>query len=270
MLMVMVRRLFCVIAGLLFWLAECVYGSEVEVNEDQGQSIISPWSGSGGEMGFATAHGNSTTESLNGRLKLRYSTADDNWLHSMDVFGLRSRTTYTRIDSSGVSHRQKQTTAHRYSISLGSALRISERQQFTSTVRYERDDFAAFDRRQIFGLGYGGRLIDGQRMALDTQIGPGSRRAREAKTGVYSTDFIGRALFDLNIKLTGNTELTDTLLAESGPDNTFVQNDLGLAVTMNQHLALKINWQARSNSHVDDGKRNIDTLLTMNVVYQFK
>jgi len=259
----MLLRLVCV---MFLVCVDAAYANDA----DEADGTSSPWSGSGGEMGFATAHGNSTTESLNGRLKLRYNADDDRWLHSMDVFGLRSRATYTRTDSNGISYRLKQTTAHRYSITVGSALQISERQQFTSTIRYERDDFAAFDRRQILGLGYGGRLIDKPRVALDTQIGPGSRRAREAKTGDYSTDFIGRALFDLTIGLTENTELIDTLLAESGPDNTFVQNDLGLAVAMNQHLALKINWQARSNSHVDDGRRNLDTLLTMNVVYQFK
>jgi len=239
-----------------------------EVDENQAKDTPSPWSGSGGEMGFATAHGNSTTESLNGRLKLRYAT--EHWLHSVDVFGLRSRATYTRTDNNGVNYRQRQTTAHRYSISVGSARQISERQQFSSTVRYERDDFAAFDRRQIFGLGYGVRLVDGQRVVLDTQLGPGIRRDREAKTGHYATNSIGRALFDLKITLTENTELIDSLLAESGTDNTFVQNDLGLAVTMNEHLALKINWQARSNSYADVGRRNIDTLLTMNVVYRFK
>jgi len=260
----MLSRLLCVVWAVFLLWSELACADEI----DESPGMTSPWSGSGGEMGFATAHGNSTTESLNGRLKLRYAT--DNWLHSMDLFGLRSRATYTRTDNNGISRRMRQTTAQRYSISLGNARQISERQQFSTTVRYERDDFAAFDRRQILGLGYGGRLVDGQRVILDTQLGPGVRHDREAKTGKYVTNSIGRALFDLKINLTENTELIDTLLAESGADNTFVQNDLGLAVAMNQHLALKINWQTRSNSHVDEGNRHIDTLLTMNVVYQFK
>jgi len=262
----MMPGLRCLAMVVVLFSVESACADEIEINLSQ--STPSRWRDSGGEMGFAAAHGNSTTESLNGRLKLRYAT--DNWLHSTDLFGLRSRATYTRTDDNGLSHRQKQTTAHRYSVTVGSARQLSERQQFSTTIRYERDDFAAFDRRQIFGLGYGGRLIDGQRLVLDTQLGPGIRRDREARTGHYATNSIGRALFDLKIKLTKNTELIDSLLAESGADNTFVQNDLGLAVAMNQHLALKINWQARSNSHADDGQRHIDTLLTMNVVYQFK
>ena len=50
--------------------------------------MSSPWSGSGGELGFASARGNSSTESFNGSLRLRYT--DGDWVHSMDLFGLRS------------------------------------------------------------------------------------------------------------------------------------------------------------------------------------
>ena len=49
-------------------------------------AMTSPWSGSGGELGFASARGNSNTESFNGRLRLRYT--DDDWVHSMALFGL--------------------------------------------------------------------------------------------------------------------------------------------------------------------------------------
>ena len=87
-------------------------------------AMSSPWSGSGGELGFASAHGNSTTESFNGRLKLRHS--DDDWVHSMDLFGLRSSAQYKQTADDGTVTRKRQTTANRYTASAGSALQLGE------------------------------------------------------------------------------------------------------------------------------------------------
>ena len=231
-------------------------------------AMSSPWSGSGGELGFASAHGNSTTESFNGRLKLRYT--DDDWIHSMDLFGLRSSAEYTETADDGSTTRKRQTTANRYTGSAGSALQLGEHRQLTATVRYESDDFATYDRQASFGLGYGTRLIDGERLTLDTQIGPGVRRSHNADTDEDRTGLIGRGLFDLKFAVTENTELVNSLLVESGSYNTFAQNDFGVSVSMNKHFALKAGWQARHNSDVAEDKRKTDTLTTMNVVYSFK
>jgi putative salt-induced outer membrane protein len=231
-------------------------------------AMSSPWSGSGGEFGFASAHGNSTTESFNGRLKLRHT--DDDWVHSMDLFALRSSAQYTETADDGSTTRKRQTTANRYSATAGSALQLGEYRQITATVRLESDDFATYDRQSSFGLGYGTRLIDGERVSLDAQIGPGVRRSHNADTDQTRTEFIGRGLFDLKFSMTDNTDLFNTLLVESGSYNTFAQNDFGLAVNMNKHFALKAGWQARHNSDVSNNKRKTDTLTTMNVVYSFK
>ena len=65
-------------------------------------------------------------------------------------------------------------------------------------------------------------------------------------------------------------DFVNKLLVESGEYNTFAQNDLGVSVTMNSHLALKAGWQARHNSDVAPDRKRTDTLTTMNVVYRFK
>ena len=88
---------------------------------------------------------------------------------------------------------------------------------------------------------------------------------RDAEAG-----FIGRGLIDMRYALSENTEIVNKLLVESGEYNTFAQNDLGVSVTMNSHLALKAGWQARHNSDVAPDIKKTDTLTTMNVVYRFK
>ena len=231
-------------------------------------AMTSPWSGSGGEFGFASARGNSNTESANGRLRLRYT--DDDWVHSMDLFGLRSRSEAMQTSDDGTTTRVSSTTANRYTGSAGSALQLGEHRQLTATVRYEQDDFATYDRQSSFGLGYGTRLLDNDRFYVDAQIGPGVRRTHNTEDDETRTGLIGRGFFDVKYTLTPNTDLVNTLLVESGSYNTFAQNDFGVAVSMNEHLALKAGWQARHNSDVGQDKRRTDTLTTMNVVYKFK
>jgi putative salt-induced outer membrane protein len=70
--------------------------------------------------------------------------------------------------------------------------------------------------------------------------------------------------------LTGNTQLYNTLLMESGSDNTFAQNDTGVTVAMNEAFALKAGVQLRHNTDVGPGIEKTDTLTTLNLVYDIK
>ncbi len=228
----------------------------------------SPWSG-GGELGFASAHGNSTTESLNGRLDLNYADGGA-WKYSGSLAGLRSRAEYTTTEDDGSITRDRRTTANRYTLNGNAAYRTDSRGTVNTSLRHEQDDFGAFSRQTSLSLSYGNRVIDGDRTQLDLQVGPGYRRAYDTVEERNEASVIGRGLVDLKVSLSENTELVNKLLVESGSYNTFAQNDLGLSVTMNSHLALKAGWQARHNSNTDETQKKTDTLTTMNVVYKFK
>jgi len=241
---------------------------DVQEDADGAEALVTPWSGSSGEVGFAATRGNSSTESFNGRLGLHY--ARQAWVHSLDLFALRSSARYTSTDAAGNTTRVRRSTANRYSSSAGSAWQMGEYRQLNTTIRYEHDSFANFDSLYIVGVSYGTRLNNGERLILDTQFGPGARRAHDAAIDRYQSELIARGVLDLKWQLTDTTELVNTLMVESGSSNTFAQNDMGILVAMNQHLALKAGWQARYNSEVDEGRRNLDTLATMNVVYRFK
>lgn len=224
----------------------------------------SPWSGRG-ELGFASARGNSTTESFNGRLNLQYT--EDQWVHGLDVFGLRSSAEYLDADT-GEAFRS--TTANRYTVGANSALQLAEHRQVTGALRYEQDDFGKYSWLQTASLGYGSRIVNGERTQLDLQVGPGFRRAHDPIDNETESGPIARGFVGLRYALTENTELANTLLVESGTSNTYAQNDLGVSVAMNSHLALKAGLQARHNTDVDADRKRTDTLTTMNVVYRFK
>lgn len=222
----------------------------------------------GGELGYAAANGNSNTESFNGRLDATYS--DGIWKHSANLFGLRSQSEYTTTEDDGSTRRNTRTTANRYTFGANSGYMMDERGTINTSLRLEEDDFGTYSRQQSLSFSYGNRVIDSERAQLDLQFGPGYRNAHNALEDRTEASVIGRGLFDLRYSLTDNTEIVNKLLVESGEYNTFAQNDLGVSVAMNSHLALKAGWQARHNSDVSPDLKKTDTLTTMNVVYRFK
>ena len=66
--------------------------------EAEETAVVSPWNG-GGELGFAATRGNSVSESLNGRFNVQYTHGD--WIHAMDLFGLRSSAEHQVDDGNG-------------------------------------------------------------------------------------------------------------------------------------------------------------------------
>lgn len=228
----------------------------------------SPWSG-GGELGFASAHGNSTTESLNAKLDVNYADGSA-WRYSGSLAGLRASSEYQTELDDGTIQRDRRTTANRYTLNGNAAYRTDSRGTINSALRHERDDFGNFSRQTSVSLSYGNRVVDGDRTKLDLQVGPGYRRAYDTLEQRNESSLIGRGLVDLKVSLSESTELMNKLLVESGEYNTFAQNDLSLSVNMNSHLALKAGWQARHNSNAAENLKKTDTLTTMNVVYKFK
>ncbi len=228
----------------------------------------SGWSGSG-EFGLAMARGNTSSDNANG--KLAFANEDDQWKHAYYLSALRNKTEVSvDTDGDGVLEKLKQTSANRYELGASSALKVSEISSWFAALRYENDDFAAYAHQTSFSLGYGRTLIKNERTSLSTQIGPGYRRAKDAVTGQTEADLIGRGLLDFKHQLTASTALFDLLLVEAGSSNTFASNEFGIAVAINEKLALKAGFDVRHNTDVGALTKNTDTLTKVNLVYNFK
>jgi putative salt-induced outer membrane protein len=237
--------------------------------DDAGGSLKMPegWSGKG-ELGFASTHGNSRSESLNARVGFDYKS--DAWTHRFSLAGVRARNEVSADrDGDGVPETDLELSANRYQVGASSARRTTEYAYWIGALRYEQDDFAAFEWQQTAALGYGYEFFhEREDLSLSTEIGPGLRRAKDRASGEIENGVIGRAKIDYAQRLTDNTDLVNTLLVEAGSDNTFAQNDLGLVVAMNSSLALKAGVQLRHNTEVPAGVKRTDTLTTVNLVYK--
>lgn len=226
------------------------------------------WTGTG-ELGIAAARGNARSESLNAKLDFTFE--DEQWKHAYRAAALRARGEVTGdFDGDGVAEERFELNANRYELAATSAYKLDQRRSWLAALRYENDDFAPYAHQATVAIGYGHQFIDDGRTLLATELGPGWRRAEKVDSGETESDLILRGKLDFKRRLTDTTELVNTLLVESGDDNTFAQNDLGLAVKINSSLALKTALQFRHNTEVEPGVEKTDSLLTVNLVYTFK
>ena len=69
--------------------------------------------------------------------------------------------------------------------------------------------------------------------------------------------------------ITETMKLSEVLLIEAGEDNTFMQNDLGLKFKVNGQFSVKLAHQYRYNTDVAPGKVSHDSLVSVNLVYDF-
>jgi putative salt-induced outer membrane protein len=236
--------------------------------QDATTSVAGTWSGTG-ELGLALARGNARSESANARLA--FGKEGERWKHDLHASALRSRGGVTGdFDGDGTEEQRYELSANRYELGASGARKFDPRNYLVGAARYENDDFSPYDYQAVASLGYGHKFVDSQRTRLGTEVGAGFRRARDAETGLVDDGVVGRGLLEFRHQLTGNTELYDTLLVESGSDNTFLQNDIGIAVAMNDRFALKAGLQARRNSDVEPGTKKTDTLTTINLVYKIR
>jgi putative salt-induced outer membrane protein len=236
------------------------------------------WTGTG-ELGFASARGNSRSENLNAKLGL--SQENDYWKNNFFLNGLRSKGDATITDSDGAQVTKYTTTANRYDTGASVGYKLDPRSYIVTATRYEHDDFGANRWQAIVSVGYGYIALKNESAELSFEVGPGYKEYRPAPTTTLvgtvnvtsqqdtQNQVVGRGLINGKYRLTDNTSLEDTLLIEAGAQNKYYQNDTGVSVSMTKKMALKLGYQIRYNSDTLPGIRSTDELLTTNLVYNF-
>jgi len=217
-------------------------------------AALADWTGKG-ELGGSFASGSSENEAINAALEVR--NAYDQWKHTLGFAGNYGS------DEGG-------TTAQRWEVRGQSDYQFTERAYAFGAARYDDDRFSAFEYQASLAGGLGYRIIDSERTKLWVQGGPGYRFAELRETGESEDGLIFRGDAGFEHQFTETTKIVDRFLIETGSDNTFVQNDLGLEVTINGALALRLGYQVRHNTDVSPGVEKTDTLATVGLIYETK
>ena len=227
------------------------------------------WKGTG-ELGFVSSSGNSRSDSINAKIGFKFE--DEDWKHELFAAGFRQRAervVLTDPNDPASGTRVMEVSANRYELGGTTARKLDERNALYASLRYENDDFAAFDYQATLSVGWGHQAIESEDTNLYFEVGPGYKHVKDAATGETDGYFIARGKVNFSHKLTANTRLVDTFLVEAGSDNTYMQNDFGVQVAMNARLAIKAGLQHRHNTDVPAGVKKTDRLTTVNLVYNF-
>jgi putative salt-induced outer membrane protein len=236
------------------------------------------WTGTG-EFGFASAYGNTRSENINAKLGLNQE--NDMWKNNFFLTGLRSEADVKVVDANGNTTNQLTTTANRYDAGASVGFKLDPRSYIVTATRYEHDDFGANLWQGIVSVGYGYIALKTESTELSFEAGPGYKEYRpadltEAVNGASvrvqqdtQSEAVGRGLVNYKYRLTDNTALENTLLIEAGSQNKYYQNDIGMSVSMTKKMALKLGYQVRYNSDVQQDTKHTDTLLTTNLLYNF-
>ena len=211
------------------------------------------WSGKG-TFGGVLARGNTETETINFNVDVENKV--DVWTHKAGASMLRTVT-------------DDITSADRWELRGESQYSLTERSYLFGAIRYEDDAFTDYDYQATLSGGYGYRFIASDTTKLEGQIGVGYREAELRLSGEQQDDAILRGAIDYQHKLTATTLVYDRFLVESGSENTFVQNALGIEVKINDSFALGLDYSVRHNTDVLPGTDETDQVLTANLVYGF-
>ncbi len=224
------------------------------------------WSGKG-ELGFVDAKGNTNSDSVNAKL-----TAADQvgpWKHSFAVDVLQAK-------SNGV------TSADRYDAQLQSNYDLTSASYVYGNLSYIDDKLSGFAYQANATLGYGRKLVDSATTKLSAQLGVGygqvqpeqlTKDANGNITGRVKEDKENAAVVQSEVKfeqtLTDTTKLTDDFKVTYGNFNTYLRNDLAIAVKINTKLALSLAYSVIHNTSPPPDTYATDTLTTVNLVYAF-
>jgi putative salt-induced outer membrane protein len=217
-------------------------------------SALADWKGKG-EIGASFASGNSENESANAALEVKNTR--DKWTHTLGLAG--------NYGSDG-----SVTTAERWELRGQSDYSFTDRGYWFGAGRYEDDRFSAFEFQASLSTGLGYKIIDTEQTKFWVQAGPGYRFAEVRETGESEDGVILRGDMGFEHQLTETTKIVDRFLIESGSDNTYVQNDLGLEVTVTGSLGLRVGYQVRHNTDVPPDVEKTDTLATVGLIYETK
>jgi len=223
------------------------------------------WTGKG-EAGLVLASGN--TDSKTGNFKLDLATTVDRWKHAFGAVGI-----YAASDD--------ETTGQRWEVHEQSDYNFNPKSFWFGAGRYEDDRFSGFEYQATVSTGLGRHFVDNDQTKFTGTAGVGYKffETRDVfddtgtvllEPGTSDSEAVFRGTLDLSHALTPSTKLLDKFLVESGTDNTFVQNDIGVQVQMTDVLALAAAYSVRYNTDPPLGFGKTDTLTTLNLVYEIK
>lgn len=211
-----------------------------------------PWSGEV-DFGFIKATGNTRTDSMNGKARVKYS--KENWIHTASLVVLNAT-------SNGA------TTAQSYTFNGKSRHNLARRKYMFGNLQYQDDHLSGYRSQVSETFGYGKRVIDERQLFLDLEVGGGARQSTP-RSGPSLNEAIGRAHGNLEWKVSKTSVFSQHLTVESGQYNTELQSITALKSRISGNLAMMVSYTVKYNSFVPAGSVNTETISNVALVLDF-
>lgn len=215
--------------------------------------VQAQWSGEIA-AGYLATSGNTSTQSLNGKLGLDYT--GESWKNSFKAMSV-----YT-TDRGEVS-------AERYAASDKIDWKFGERNYLFASLDWEKDLFGGIRERTSETLGYGRNALVGPTHLLDLEIGVGARQSKANVTGEREQDLIFRGSALYARKISETSAFKQALKVESGESNTFGEALSELKLSIVGNLFASLSYTLRHNTDVPDGTDRTDSFTAVNLSYGF-
>jgi putative salt-induced outer membrane protein len=225
------------------------------------------WSGKA-ELGILLASGNTQSKAANSKVDLIQE--GSKWRNTLGFAAL-------------YSEGEEFSTAERYEAAYQLDNKITDRFSWFAGVRGEQDHFSSFAYQATVSTGASYKFIDSPTTQLTASLGAGYRRSQPQELiksdagevidrikGEPDSEPVATLGSNYEHSFTETTKITNKFIAESGSDNTAVQNDIALSVTMTPSFALAVGFGARYNSDPPPLAESTDTLTTVNLVYTIR
>lgn len=223
-----------------------------EPPEDVEEPVPEKWHGQVA-LGYSANTGNTDNSNLNGRFLLGYETG--RWTHVANLVGHRTTD-------------QDETTSERFALVAKSDYALNERAFLFLTAQYDQDRFAGFDRRTSQALGYGRHLVDNDSHKLDIEVGLGARQAR-LTDGTSENEAILHLAGNYQWLLSETTEFSQSLVIESGKDNTYKEAVTEVRSRLFNGIYSVISFTVKRNDSVPAGREKTDTFTAVQLEYRF-
>lgn len=225
------------------------------------------WTGKA-ELGVLLTDGNTESKSANTKLDLTHEGAM--WRNNIYAAAL-------------YGENADFATAERYEARYQADRKITDRFSWFFGVRGEQDRFSGFLYQATLSTGATYKFIDNPVTKFDASLGAGYRRLQpqvliqspagevlQRIKGEEESDPVATLGSNFEHAFNESTKLTNKFLAEAGSENTSVQNDLAVQVSMSDVLALAVGLGVRYNSDPPPLAESTDTQLTVNLVYNIQ
>jgi putative salt-induced outer membrane protein len=222
------------------------------------------WTGKA-EFGYLQSSGNAESTSANTKFDLKRES--EKWINTFYVGAL-------------YGNNGEFTNAERYEARYQLDYKINDRLSWFGALRGEKDKFSGFVYQATVSTGAAYKFIDTPDTKLAFSLGAGYRQLQneiliksdageviDRIEGEEESDPVATLGSTYEHNFTENTKITNKFLAEAGSENTALQDDLALQVSMTKTLALAVGYGIRYNTDPPPLSETTDTLITVNLVY---